>query len=215
MNADGSNKRNLTQGRYRDESPIFSPDGKRVYFARAKNYRRNSTFGFTWDDWDIYSIKVDGTDERKITAGSYYLLCCLSYSPPEEALLFAAIIGSSYPPATTIFLVKADGRVSPTIIRSEKGISNPHPVLSPDGKKIAFVSQGVLPEYQGEFHIFLMNSDGGQVEQLTRNRLRNSYPAFASDGKKLFFLSRSEYGDRFTLNRINIDGSALTQITIF
>ncbi|MCI0618195.1 hypothetical protein L0244_34900, partial [bacterium] len=214
MKVDGSSNRRLTQNKFSDEAPIFSADGRTVYFARAERHRPTSTLGSTWDNWDIYALQQDGSGEKKVTESNYYLLCCLSYSHANGTVVFGAI-AQSYPPVTGIYSVQANGSEPPIAIREQDGMANLHPVLSPDGKKIAFVSRGVVPGFEGEFQIFLMDSNGQNVRQLTRDRSRNSFPAFTLDGEKLIFLSCLEYGDECKVNQIRLDGSSRTEISIF
>ncbi len=44
-----------------DFMPSYSPDGSQIVFARAHLHRPYSMGGWTWDDWDAYVIKSDGT----------------------------------------------------------------------------------------------------------------------------------------------------------
>jgi TolB protein len=65
MNADGSNARQLTPSGGNSQGPSFSPDGKWVAFA--------AYFDHYGDDHgcEIYIIRVDGTDLRRLTDNDY------------------------------------------------------------------------------------------------------------------------------------------------
>src|SRR5262245_20921074 len=55
-----------------DLMPSYSPDGSQIVFARAHRHRRYSLGGWTWDDWDVYLMKSDGSDLKRITQKKYY-----------------------------------------------------------------------------------------------------------------------------------------------
>ncbi len=65
MNADGSNARQLTPAGGNSQGPSFSPDGKWVTFT--------AYFDHYGDDngCEIYIIRVDGTDLRRLTNNDY------------------------------------------------------------------------------------------------------------------------------------------------
>ncbi len=57
-----------------------------------------------------------------------------------------------------------------------------NPVWSPDGSKIAFAS-----DRNGNFDVFVMNSDGGPAKRLTFNSAGEIPEAFSTDGKNVYF----------------------------
>src|SRR5690606_22119791 len=58
MNADGSDQKRLTNTPGYDGGPFFSPDGERIIWRR-----------FDESDMvaDVYTMKIDGTDVKKLT----------------------------------------------------------------------------------------------------------------------------------------------------
>lgn len=62
MNADGSNKRVLTQGAGANNDPQWSPDGKQLLFLGARGTARHQ---------HVYVINADGSGERQLTEGSH------------------------------------------------------------------------------------------------------------------------------------------------
>ncbi len=60
MDADGSNKRQVTHNGKANFGPYFFPDGKRIIFASNMDDPKGRNF-------DLYSIKVDGTGQERIT----------------------------------------------------------------------------------------------------------------------------------------------------
>jgi Tol biopolymer transport system component len=84
--------------------------------------------------------------------------------------------------------------------------SDSDPNWSPDGTKLAFVS-----DRSGNFEIYSMNADGSNVTQLTPNRAYDADPAWSPDGSMITFTT-----NRNGLNEIavmNADGTRKTVIS--
>lgn len=59
-----------------------------------------------------------------------------------------------------------------------------HPDWSPDGERIAFVS-----ERDGNREIYVMNADGSEARRLTRHPAADTEPAWSPDGERIAFAS--------------------------
>ena len=66
MNADGSGKRRLTDTRFYETYPVFSPDGTRIAFAGDRDNRNLST-GRLERGFEIYTMATDGSDVTRVT----------------------------------------------------------------------------------------------------------------------------------------------------
>ena len=88
------------------------------------------------------------------------------------------------------------------------------PKFSPDGKWLAFTGQ-----YDGNFNVYLMNSEGGQPRQMTfyqgsaeplneRMGIHNEVLTWTPDSKRIVFLSRRDASNGWTKRpfTISIDG---------
>jgi Tol biopolymer transport system component len=80
------------------------------------------------------------------------------------------------------------------------------PAWSPDGRKLAFVS-----ERDGNAEIYVMNADGSEQENLTRQPASDSHPSWSPDGRKLAFVSRRDGNSEIYV--MNADGSGLRNLT--
>jgi TolB protein len=84
------------------------------------------------------------------------------------------------------------------------------PCFSPDGDGIVFCS---LRGRRG--HIWIMNTDGTDLKQLTDGPFWDVAPRFSPDGSKILFRSDRDIRDLLgTLHLMNADGSAVRCITV-
>ena len=74
--------------------------------------------------------------------------------------------------------------------------------LSPDGKKIVFAS-----DRDGTYHIYVMDTDGGNLTQLTSDQVGDLSPRWSPDGELISF---SRTGDIYIMGS---DGSNQRQVT--
>ena len=93
MNADGTNKRQLTQDLASDVHPVWSPDGHYIAFASNRD-----------GDEEIYVMNADGTNQRQLTHDSWDQLGP-SWSPDGRQILFFATPDLS----TEIYVIDVDG----------------------------------------------------------------------------------------------------------
>jgi hypothetical protein len=105
-----------------------------------------------------------------------------------------------------IFVMDPDGS-NPVNLTNVADDTDSIPALSPDGTKIAFVSNR-----DGNNEIYLMNADGSGQTRLTNNSADDSQPAFSPDGTKIAF-SSDRSGISSEILVMNADGSAQTPLT--
>jgi TolB protein len=96
MNADGSNKRQVTHLNKASFAPYFFPDGKRIIFA--SNYADPKG-----RDFDLYMIKTDGTGLERITYNDTFDGFPM-FSPNGKKLVFASNRHGGKPGETNIFI---------------------------------------------------------------------------------------------------------------
>ena len=96
MNADGSNKRQVTHLNKASFAPYFFPDGKRIIFA--SNYADPKG-----RDFDLYMIKTDGTGMERITYNNTFDGFPM-FSPNGKKLVFASNRHGAKQGETNIFI---------------------------------------------------------------------------------------------------------------
>jgi len=96
MNADGSNKRQVTRLNKASFAPYFFPDGKRIIFASNVADPKGR-------DFDLYKINVDGTGLERITYNNTFDGFPM-FSPDGKKLVFASNRHGSKQGETNIFI---------------------------------------------------------------------------------------------------------------
>jgi TolB protein len=96
MNADGSNKRQVTNLNKASFAPYFFPDGKRIIFSSNVADPKGR-------DFDLYMIKVDGTGLERITYNDTFDGFPM-FSPNGQKLVFASNRNGKVHGETNIFI---------------------------------------------------------------------------------------------------------------
>jgi TolB protein len=156
-------------------------------------------FGFG----ELFSMNPDGSERERITMDQQ-AYASPAISPDGRHIAFTSGLTGTH----ELYIMNADG--TNTRLLSQRSPHEGGPAWSPDGTTIAFES-----EFEGPFgaytRIFLINTDGTGLRQLTRDTADYSSDGSASwspDGRQLVF---DRMGQIYT---INADGSGLTAISI-
>ena len=179
----------ITNNSYRDHSPAWSPDGRRIAFVSNRD-----------GDWEIYVMNADGSGVTQLTHNSV-LDVSPAWSPDGRRIAFTSIRdGGDW----EIYVMNADGSDVTKLTYTYHNEGSP--AWSPDGRRIAFHF-----DRDGNDEIYVMNADGSSITQLTHNYHNAGRPAWSPDGRRIAFAS-DRYGDD-EIYVMNADGSDVTPLT--
>ncbi len=193
VNSDGTGEKMLTNHTVFDEYPSISDDGSKVAFQGGDDF-----------DWQIYVINSDGTGLTQLTKNTgnwqYVPWGGPSISGDGSKVAFLGWDGSSW----EFFVVNSDGSglkqlTDNSIPLNENYPDTPPPFkpsISDDGSKIAFAnfvdmylevpnSTELVPRSE----IFVVNSNGKGLTQLTDNTKYNYRPSICDNGEKIAFMA--------------------------
>lgn len=216
MNLDGSDKKMVSTGKGRTSCAYFLPGDSKILYASTHLEDVNCppppdrSKGYVWKLYDSFDIflanNVDGSNLKRLTN-----------TPGYDAEATVSARGDKI-----VFTSMRDGDPD------EKGYDG-SAFFSLDGSKIVFRSsrpktKKELKDYddlvkKGLFRptvleIYVMDSDGKNIEQVTNFGKASFAPFFHPDGKRIIFSSNvnSKNGRNFDLYIININGTGLEQV---
>ena len=235
MNTDGSDQHMVSTGKGRTTCSYFYPDGKKILYSSTHlgnaecppkpDYSKGYVWGI-YPSYDIFTANPDGSDLKQLTKEPGYDAEAV-ISADGKKIVFTSIRNGDL----DIYTMDADGS-NVKQLTNEPGYDG-GPFWSYDGKKIVYRAQHPktpeeIADYKdllskglirpGNLEIWVMNADGSNKHQVTRNGAANFAPYWHPDGKRIVFASNAadpKSGRDFDLYIINEDGTGLVRITTY
>ncbi len=188
----GKEERLTTSDGYDAETTV-SPDGRRLVFMSQRD-----------DAFNIYTMKTDGSDLRKLdqprgyTGGPFYSpdgqwLVYRSFYPKDDAqtkeldrMLAERALIPFEGMTIEIYVSRPDGSERRAITETKK--INFAPSFFQDGKRVIFTSNKAAT-MRGGYNLFAVGTDGKNLEQVSFHKGFDGFPVFSPDGKHAVFIS--------------------------
>jgi serine/threonine protein kinase len=196
--ANGGQAVAVTDGSFTDLNPVWSPDGKYLYFSSNRGGSSN-----------IWRIAID--ENTGVTSGVPEAVTAMGANTSVIQLSFSRDGHLAYSAQTEIRNLRsvsfslAQGTIGKPVSITDGSMQLWFPDPSPDGQWLTANSMGQ------QRHILVMRPDGTEQRDLTPGDYRYMWPRWSPDGKRIVFSSRRT-GD-YELWIVNNDGSDLRQLT--
>jgi len=166
---DGTRLTRLTESGGWEESPSWSPDGKKLAYARYAKGTISAMYASVW------VMNADGSGERQLTSRS----CCgPSWSPDGTMIAYMRAMSSG---RAHVFIMNADGSGQRAVVRS---MFVHYPVWTPDGR---IVFEPDPPTGSGaDTVLYAVNPDGSGRERFFGDVYLGGY-AVSPDGASLAY----------------------------
>jgi TolB protein len=219
-------------GKGRTTCAYFLPKDERILYASTHEAaddclpQPDRSKGYVWKlypEFDIYTARADGSDVQPLAVGPGYDAEA-TVSPLGDQIVFTSTRDGD----PELYSMKIDGK-GVKRLTNIKGYDG-GAFFSPDGKRLVYRAnhpEGAeeLAKYDEiikehlvrptRLELFVMNADGSESKQVTKNGKANFAPFFHPDNKRIIFSSNQSdpKGRDFDLYLINDDGSGQEQVT--
>lgn len=231
MTTAGEELQRISTGRGRTTCAYFLAGGERILYASthladpACPPRPDYSRGYVWPiyaGYDLFTCALDGSDLRRLTETPGY--DAEATVGPHGTILFTSMRDGDL----ELYTMSPDGS-NMRRLTQEVGYDG-GAFFFADGRRIVYRAHHpgepeALADYQellGQglirpttLELWIMNADGSEKRQITRNGKANFCPFPHPSGERIIFASNMDdpKGRIFELYLVNIDGSGLERVT--
>jgi TolB protein len=175
MNADGTGKRQLTDGG--DMFPRWSPEGTQIAFSRNGRGMFRANKDLMWATSHLWVVNSDGTGEHQVTSGEVGDVAG-SWSPDGSKIAFLR----SSADGTGLWVINSDGTGARQVAPLDLGDGPPS--WSPDGRQILYTRMGFVDGNSAP-RIWVVGADGTGARELLDEWATD--PTWSPDGTKIAY----------------------------
>jgi len=196
--ANGGQAVAVTDGSSTDLNPVWSPDGRYLYFSSNRGGSSN-----------IWRVAID--EETGVTSGVPEAVTAMGGTTAVLHLSVSRDGRLAYSAQTELRNLRSvsfnagQGTVGKPVSITQGSMQLWFPDPSPDGQWLTAYSMGQ------QRHIFVMRTDGSEQRDVTPGEYRYAWPRWSPDGQRIVFSSRRT--GEYELWIVNRDGSDLRQLT--
>ena len=190
----GNIVKKLTDNNFYDAEATVSPKGDKIVFTSDRS-----------GDVELYTMNIDGSGLKQITNElGYDGGAC--FSPDDKQIVWRSTKFDSEqekedykellkkhlvsPNKMELYIANADGSNRRKL--TDLGGANWAPYFSHSGKKVIFSSNHVTKSIP--FNLYMINTDGTGLEQISYDKIFDSFAMFTADGKRIAWCSNRNNG---------------------
>lgn len=207
----GTEARRLTVHPSLDYDGVFSPDGRWVVFASERT-----------GDPSLFVLDLELGGEPRLLVRGEGMQDQATISPDAGTIVFVSTHGGDADLYSLPFRPEETQALEAARNLTRHPGGDFRPAFSPDGQQIAFSSDrdgapARLPSIpfaiQEEGDIYLMDTDGGEVERMTHAPGWDGSPSWSPDGASLLFYSERGAGAPYRVHSLELASGELVAVT--
>jgi Tol biopolymer transport system component len=182
----GSAVRQITTSGLTELYPVFSPDGGSILFVQTESQQVDKQI--VYRDY-LWKYNLENGSLTQYAEGS-----CPSFHPDGEKVVVNRLNKESA--TDELWLIDME-RGQEFLVASSRDRGFWNASVSPDGNRIACVSETKGKGIPSNLDIYLIDTDGTNLTQITFHHGHDFCPRWSPDGKSIYFLSQrgSEKGE--------------------
>jgi TolB protein len=210
VGADGSGERRLTNNGTEELAVDWLPDGRIVFVSCQTTSWRGEL-----PECDLVAMRPDGDDREVLSR--IRLTYDFAVSPDGRRIAYSQLEGLSHSQHLDLYVADING--SNRVRLTENDTADALAAWSPDGKRIAFVSNRAesarcfyydCAGFTNE--LWVMDADGSDVTRLTETSEEELSPSWSPDGEKIVFVRVAGDDEPHYLYIVNADGTCATRL---
>jgi TolB protein len=210
VEADGSHEGRETRNTTEELDVDWFPDGRIVFVSCQTTHWRDEL-----PECDLVAMGPDGDDREELS--KIPLTYDFAVSPDGRRIAYSQLEGQSHSQHLELYVADIDGSNRRRLTENDSG--DALPAWSPDGKRIAFVSNRAesAPCFYYDCagftnELYVMDADGSDVTRLTETDEEELSPSWSPDGEEIVYVRVADDDGPHYLYVANADGSCARRL---
>lgn len=211
-NVDGTNPKKLSESSQHISGAVFSDDNETIFFASMPAEEFKKTEGETQEGYDLFSVKIDGSQMEQLTDRDFYTMDSLVFSAEKKEIIF-----KDFDDINAFDL--EDQRVYTADFSDKMPADFFHLTLSPKLNVVAYTT--ITDESKDtslfEYDLFLKDLQNGETKRLTDLNSSVVSPVFFNDKNEILFLEYINWPqepEEYRLKTVDIETKKLKEIRL-
>ncbi|MBT2695729.1 PD40 domain-containing protein [Bacillus sp. ISL-55] len=211
-NVDGTNPKQLSESSQHISGAVFSDDNETIFFASMPAEEFKKTEGETQEGYDLFSVKIDGSQMEQLSDRDFYTMDSLAFSAEKKEILFKDFddINAFDLKDQRVYTADLSGKIPTDFF---------HLTLSPKLNALAYTT--ITDESKDtslfEYDLFLIDLQDGDTKRLTDLNSSVVSPVFFNEKNEVLFLEYFNWPqepEEYKLRTVDIETKKLKELTL-